>query len=67
MASDEDYLDNLLSSINQKKSDVEKASVEEKRKNAERIAQENDIKPEDDFLKASGLDHYTEKPIERKT
>lgn len=66
MASDEDYLDNLLSSINQKKSDVEKASVEEKRKNAERIAQENDIKPEDDFLKASGLDHYTEKPIERK-
>lgn len=66
MASDEDYLDNLLNSISQKKSDVEKESAEEKRKTAEKIAQENDIKPEDDFLKASGLDTYTEKPVERK-
>lgn len=66
MGNEENYLDNLLNSIGQKKSDVKKASNEEKRRKKEQIAKENSIKPEDDFMKATGLDTYTPKPLERE-
>ena len=55
MANEEDYLDGLLNSITNKKSDIEESSVREEQERRERVRHANRIRPDDDFLSETGL------------
>ena len=58
MPNEEDYLDGLLHSITNKKSDIEETSAREERERQERIRESNRIGADDDFLQESGLSDF---------
>lgn len=58
MPNEEDYLDGLLHSITNKKSDIEETSAREERERQERIRESNRIGADDDFLRESGLSDF---------
>lgn len=62
MPNEEDYLDGLLNSINDKKTGLEETSAREERERQERIARETRVRPDDDFLQESGLSDFHPEP-----
>lgn len=59
MANSEDYLDGLLNSVQNVRKDVSLAEEQAEENRRLREEQRNRIRPEDDFMEASGLNHYT--------
>ena len=59
MANSEDYLDGLLNSVQNVRKDVSLAEEQAEENRKLREEQRNRIRPEDDFMEASGLNHYT--------
>ncbi|MCR5546897.1 MAG: hypothetical protein K6F30_10540 [Lachnospiraceae bacterium] len=66
MANSEDYLDGLLDSITQAKSENESAVHSELRAREERNRRRTRLNPEDDFMSANGLDEYEPRNSSRK-
>ncbi|MCR4673504.1 MAG: hypothetical protein K5675_00715 [Lachnospiraceae bacterium] len=66
MANSEDYLDGLLDSINQAKTENESALNSELRAREERNRRRTRINPEDDFMSMNGLDEFEPKSSSRK-
>lgn len=58
MPNEEDYLDGLLNSITNKKTDIEETSAREARERREQIARDTRVRPDDDFLEESGLSDF---------
>ncbi len=63
MPNSEDYLDGLLNSINEAKTNVEKARVSEEESIKAKIADMSSIDPNDDFMSATGIDNFTPKKM----
>lgn len=59
MANSEDYLDGLLNSVQNVRKDVSLAEEQAEENRRLREEQRNRIRPEDDFMEACGLNHYT--------
>jgi len=59
----EDYLDGLLNSINEAKTNVEKARVSEEESIKAKIADMSSIDPNDDFMSATGINNFTPKKM----
>lgn len=66
MPNSEDYLDGLLNSINQQKSDVEKSQLEEEESIKAKIADMSSIDPNDDFMDATGISGFKAKKMSHK-
>ncbi len=58
MSNSEDYLDGLLNSISQKKTDVEEAMDFDERSIQSKIADMSSVDPNDDFMDATGISNY---------
>ena len=58
MDNNEDYLDGLLDSISQAKTENEEMAVERGRSRARRDERRSRVRPDDDFMEASGLNSY---------
>lgn len=58
MANSEDYLDGLLNSVKNVREDVSQAQAMSEQSRKRREEQRNKIKPDDDFMEASGLSGY---------
>lgn len=63
MPNSEDYLDGLLNSINEAKTNVEKARVEEEESIKSKIADMSSIDPNDDFMSATGISDFKPKKM----
>ncbi len=63
MPNSEDYLDGLLNSINEAKTNVEKARVSEEESIKAKIADMSSIDPNDDFMSATGINNFTPKKM----
>lgn len=63
MPNSEDYLDGLLNSINEAKTNVEKARVDEEESIKAKIADMSSIDPNDDFLSATGISGFKPKKM----
>jgi len=59
----EDYLDGLLNSINEAKTNVEKARVDEEESIKAKIADMSSIDPNDDFMSATGISGFKPKKM----
>ncbi|MCR5669284.1 MAG: hypothetical protein K6G05_09590 [Lachnospiraceae bacterium] len=66
MSNSEDYLDGLLDSISEAKTNVKNAAAREERKRAEKVARRNRINPDDDFMDATGISSYEPTRVSRK-
>ena len=66
MANSEDYLDGLLDSITQAKTENESAFLSEQRAREERNRRRTRLNPEDDFLSATGLDEFEPRESSRR-
>lgn len=62
MTNAEDYLDGLLNSVQNARDDVKNAEIMAEENRKQREEQRNKIKPDDDFLEASGLNNYSFEP-----
>ena len=58
MSNSEDYLDGLLNSISQKKTDVEEAIDFDEKSIQSKIADMSSVDPNDDFMDATGISNY---------
>ena len=63
MPNSEDYLDGLLNSINEAKTNVEKARVDEEESIKAKIADMSSIDPDDDFMSATGISGFKPKKM----
>ena len=63
MPNSEDYLDGLLNSINEAKTSVEKARVDEEESIKAKIADMSSIDPNDDFMSATGISGFKPKKM----
>ncbi|MBQ9392303.1 MAG: hypothetical protein IJU02_08960 [Lachnospiraceae bacterium] len=63
MPNSEDYLDGLLNSINEAKTNVEKARVDEEESIKAKIADMSSIDPNDDFMSATGISGFKPKKM----
>ncbi len=63
MPNSEDYLDGLLNSINEAKTNVEKARVDEEESIKAKIADMSSIDPNDDFMSATGIGNFKPKKM----
>lgn len=63
MPNSEDYLDGLLNSINEAKTNVEKARVSEEESIKAKIADMSSIDPNDDFMSATGINNFIPKKM----
>ncbi|MBQ1902721.1 MAG: hypothetical protein II169_09290, partial [Lachnospiraceae bacterium] len=66
MSNSEDYLDGLLNSISEAKTNVKNAAAREERRRAERVARRTRINPEDNFMDATGISGYEPRRVSRK-
>ena len=66
LTSEEDYLDGLLSSITQKKSDIEEQKSREESDLRKKYDDSTRLSPDDDFLKETGLSDYRPSAVDRK-
>ncbi|MBP5164382.1 MAG: hypothetical protein ILP08_03005 [Lachnospiraceae bacterium] len=66
MPNEEDYLDGLLSSITQKKSDIEEQKSREESDIKKKYQDSTRLSPDDDFLKETGLSDYRPSAVDRK-
>ena len=66
LPNEEDYLDGLLSSITQKKSDIEEQKSREESDLRKKYQDSTRISPNDDFLKETGLSDYRPSQVDRK-
>ena len=66
MTNEEDYLDGLLSSITQKKSDIEEQKSREESDLRKKYEESTRLSPDDDFLKETGLSDYRPSAVDRK-
>ncbi|MBQ6258418.1 MAG: hypothetical protein IJJ79_01905, partial [Lachnospiraceae bacterium] len=66
MTNEEDYLDGLLSSITQKKSDIEEQKSREESDLRKKYEKSTRLSPDDDFLKETGLSDYRPSAVDRK-
>ena len=66
MANSEDYLDGLLDSITQAKTENESAFLSEQRAREERNRRRTRLNPGDDFLSATGLDEFEPQTSSRR-
>ena len=62
MANSEDYLDGLLNSVQNVRKDVTDAQKQTEEILREKQEQRNKIKPQDDFMEASGIRDYKPEP-----
>ena len=62
MANSEDYLDSLLNSVQTVRKDVTDAQKQTEAILREKQEQRNRIKPDDDFMEASGIRDYKPEP-----
>ncbi len=58
MSNSEDYLDGLLNSISEKKSNVNKALAEDEENIKAKIADMSSLDPNDDFMDATGISNF---------
>lgn len=58
LSNSEDYLDGLLNSISQKKTDVEEAIDFDEKSIQSKIADMSSVDPNDDFMDATGISNY---------
>ena len=58
MSNSEDYLDGLLNSISEKKSNVNKALAEDEESIKAKIADMSSLDPNDDFMDATGISNF---------
>ena len=65
MANSEDYLDSLLNSVQTVRKDVTDAQKQTEAILREKQEQRNRIKPDDDFMEASGIRDYKPEQIGR--
>ncbi len=63
MPNSEEYLDGLLNSINEAKTNVEKARVDEEESIKAKIADMSSIDPNDDFMSATGISGFKPKKM----
>lgn len=66
LPNEEDYLDGLLSSITQKKSDIEEQKSREESDIKKKYQDSTRLSPDDDFLKETGLSDYRPSAVDRK-
>ena len=66
LTNEEDYLDGLLSSITQKKSDIEEQKSREESDLRKKYQDSTRLSPDDDFLKETGLSDYRPAAVDRK-
>ncbi len=66
LTNEEDYLDGLLSSITQKKSDIEEQKSREESDLRKKYEESTRLSPDDDFLKETGLSDYRPSAVDRK-
>ena len=66
MPNSEDYLDGLLDSISQAKSNVEAERRRDDARTKERVRRRNRVRPGDDFMEKTGLSDYQPRQSRRK-
>lgn len=66
MSNSEDYLDGLLGSISEAKTNVENAVAREERRRARKVARRTMVDPNDDFMDATGISGYEPRRVSRK-
>lgn len=62
----EDYLDGLLDSISQAKSNVEEERRRDDARTKERVRRRNRVRPGDDFMEKTGISDYQPRRVNRK-